>query len=422
VSFEGNSELRRIGQVALAYCPSLHSIFIPSFVDTIAGNAFVASGIREIIVADENPNFKARGSFLMNCDGTSLIRYFGLDSHVEIFRDITVLCQQSFAQCSELREVRFESNSKLRRIESFAFSHCSSLQSIVIPSFVDTIAGNAFLQSGIREIIVADDNPNFKDRGSFLLNYDRTSLIGYFGRDSHVEIFREITVLCQQSFADCSELREVGFESNSKLLRIESLAFFHCSSLQSIVIPSFVDTIDGSAFAESGIREIIVAPDNPHFKVCDQFLCSHDGTSLVRYFGRDSAVKIDSKMEVLLSNSFAYCTGLTEIDFESGSRFRRIRPSAFYSRRGLGHISLPSSTQVLDQDCFADCGNLREVRFGPGSQLTRIEADSFTDCHSLKLILLPKSLRSNGAVDLTGATGFDLVWYNDNGSVDKSET
>jgi hypothetical protein len=38
----------------------------------------------------------------------------------------------------------------------------------------------------------------------------------------------------------------------------------------------------------------------------------------------------------------------------------------------------------------------------------------------LKSILLPKSLRSNGAVDLTGATGFDLIWYDDNGSVDES--
>jgi hypothetical protein len=316
--------------------------------------------------------------------------------------------------------VSFGPNSELRRIGQSAFAHCHSLHSIFIPSFVGTIDGDAFLDSGIREIIVADDNPNFKSRGSFLLNCDGTSLIQYFGGDSHIEIFRTITVLCGRSFVRCSELREVRFESNSKLRRIESLAFWSCSSLQSIVIPSFVDTIDGSAFVDSGIREITVADDNPHFKVYDQFLCSHHGTSLVRYFGLDSAIKIDSQMEVLLSSSFACCAGLTEIEFESGSRLRRIRHWAFLECRGLRHISLPSSTQVLEYQCFTGCGNLREVRFGPGSQLTRIEANSFGDCPSLKSILLPNSLRSNGAVDLTGATGFDIVWYDDNGRVDES--
>jgi hypothetical protein len=316
--------------------------------------------------------------------------------------------------------VSFEPHCELRRIGQFALANCRSLHSIFIPSFVDTIAGDAFTQSGIREIIVADDNPNFKSRGSFLLNSDGTSLIRYFGCDSHVEIFREITVLCERSFLQCSELREVGFESNSKLLRIESFAFVQCSSLQSIVIPSFVDSIDGSAFMRSGIREMIVAPDNSHFKVCDQFLCNHNGTSLVRYFGLDSTVKIDSQIEIFSPESFACCTGQTVVEFESGARLRRIQPAAFYDCRGMGHISLPSSTQVLEHHCFAACGNLREVRFGPGSQLTRIEADSFRDCPSLKSILLPKSLRSNGAVDLTGATGFDIVWYDDNGRVDES--
>jgi hypothetical protein len=315
--------------------------------------------------------------------------------------------------------VSFERHSQLRRIESFAFLDCSSLQSFFIPSFVDTIDPEAFLTTGIREIVVAADNPNFKGRGPFLLNRDGRTLIRCFGRDSHVEVFRKITVFCEKSFSGLAELREVNFENHSQLRRIEAFAFSNCSSLRSIFIPPFVDTIDGCAFVYSGIREIIVDADNSHFKVYGSCLLGHNGTSLVRSFGLDSTVKIGSQVEVLLPNSMAYCTDLTEVEFESGARLRRIQPWTFAYSPRLRHVSLPSSTQVLEHDCFVACGNLREVRFGPGSQLRRIEADAFSSCPSLKSILLPMSLRSNGAVDLSGARGFDLVWYDDNGSVDE---
>jgi hypothetical protein len=419
VSFESHSQLRRIESFAFFDCSSLQWIFIPSLVDTIGVDAFIGSGIREIIVADDNPHFKVCDPFLLNYDGTSLILCFREDSHVEVFRESTVLSEKSFSGLVALRRVSFESHSQLRRIESLAFSDCSSLQSIFIPSFVDTIDEFAFRDSGIREIIVADDNPNFKGRGPFLLNHEGTSLIRYFGSDSSVELFREITILCHFAFSGGSRLREVSFESGSRLRRIDPFAFSDCALLQSFFIPSFVDTIDGSAFAYSGIRQIIVAADNPYFKICGPFLLNHNGTSLVRYFGLDSTVKIGSQVEVLLPNSMADCTDLTEVEFESGSRLGRIQHWAFARCRSLGHISLPSSTQVLEYHCFADCGNLREVRFGPGSRLRRIEADAFRDCHSLESILLPMSLRSNDVVDLSGATGFDLVWYDDKGSVDE---
>jgi hypothetical protein len=282
---------------------------------------------------------------------------------------------QCFSGCSELQTVHFQCHSELRQIEAGAFADCSSLQRIFVSSVVDTIDGSAFLHSGIRQIIVADDNPLFKVCGAFLLNREGTVLVRYFGRDSTVEISRAIAVLSVQSFFGCRGIRSLHFERNSELRRIEAGAFSDCSSLQSIFIPSFVDTIDGSAFWQSGIREIIVADDNPNFKLCDRFLLDHAGTALIRYFASDSSVKICSQVEVIAAHSFSFCTDLTEVEFEFGSRLCRIWPRAFQFCRDLGIISLPSSTQELEHHCFAQCDRLR--RNSPELKLTLSRAMTF---------------------------------------------
>jgi hypothetical protein len=53
------------------------------------------------------------------------------------------------------------------------------------------------------------------------------------------------------------------FEFNSELSDIEPEAFLNCKSLQSISIPDLCETIDGSAFAGSGISHFDIDPENP---------------------------------------------------------------------------------------------------------------------------------------------------------------
>jgi hypothetical protein len=47
-----------------------------------------------------------------------------------------------------------------------------------------------------------------------------------------------VEVLCTHCFMNCSALRDVQFEDNSKLPRIERGAFFQCSSLVCSLAPS----------------------------------------------------------------------------------------------------------------------------------------------------------------------------------------
>jgi hypothetical protein len=146
---------------------SLQSILIPRGVQFIDASAFRKVKLSSISIESGNERFVIRKGLLIDIVDHKLIRNFARSSSVIIPRDIEILGSDCFSWCRSLRSVSCESNSRLRRIESRAFSH-SSLQSIVIPCTVE--------------------------------------------------------ILCSKCFFECESLRSVSLKSNSRLMRIESRA------------------------------------------------------------------------------------------------------------------------------------------------------------------------------------------------------
>jgi hypothetical protein len=198
LSFLGTSGLRTIESFAFYRCPFLHAICIPASVDSIDGSAFAGCHLREIVIEDGNRHFGVFGRFLMNGEGTSLVRYFGEDESVTISREIEIVCVGSFSFCDQIRKIDFESPSKVRVIESRAFEHCLKLESISLPASTER--------------------------------------------------------LCESSFQNCDTLRVVRIEGGSKLHRIEMNAFEGCSKLQLLFVP---ECVNGNADVDlSGTGEI----------------------------------------------------------------------------------------------------------------------------------------------------------------------
>jgi hypothetical protein len=407
IEFPRDSKLRQIGSRAFLNCDSLQSICIPSSVDTIHASAFDSSDLHEILIAPGNRHFRVTGAFLLSFDGRFLIRYFGRDPIVRIDPQIEVLCRNAFGSLLHVSQIEFPNESKLRRVESFAFTTCISLHALCIPTGVDAIDGTAFFNCGIRTIRIADGNLHFGVSGDFLLSADGSSLIRYFGGAPEVTLKREVQVLCSGSCAG-SRLRTLRIETSSQLRQIDSRAF-HGSFVRSIFLPSLVESIDGFAFVHSDICEIRVAAGNRHFRVCGDFLLNYQGTILIRYFGRDSAVTIGNTVEELGVGSWALCRWIQSLGFESPSKLRSIGVGAFEKCRMLSSISVPSSTESLCRSCFRKCTNLLDVDFDEGSKLRRIEADAFQSCSSLLSLSLPISVQPLKP-DLTGARDAQIVW------------
>jgi hypothetical protein len=98
----------------------------------IDGSAFSGTEGLRLTMEEANCHFQLLGDFLLDMTCARVIRYFGFDPNLTLRRDIEVLGSGSFSQCDSLSPLAFESGSKLRRIEAFAFHQCSSLKSIFI--------------------------------------------------------------------------------------------------------------------------------------------------------------------------------------------------------------------------------------------------------------------------------------------------
>jgi hypothetical protein len=91
-------------------------------------------------------------------------------------------------------------------------------------------------------------NQHFTISGGWLLVFHRISIVGHSGFPTEVSIGNVIDELCDGCFIWQKSLSIVSFEPNSRLLRIGMKAFSE-SSLRFIDIPSSVEIIGESCFA-----------------------------------------------------------------------------------------------------------------------------------------------------------------------------
>jgi predicted metal-binding protein len=223
ISFESNSRLTRIESEAFSYS-SLQSIVIPSSLQFIDGSAFIHLNLSSISIESGNEYFVLENDFLINVIHHTLICNFSKSSDIEIGSEIEILGSSCFSECKSLSSISFESNSRLTRIERFAFSN-SSLQSIVIPSKIQFIDGSAFIDVNLSFISIESGNEYFAVENNLLIDIIHHTLIRNFSESSDIEIGSDIEILGSSCFSDCHSLSSISFESNSRLIRIESYAF-----------------------------------------------------------------------------------------------------------------------------------------------------------------------------------------------------
>jgi hypothetical protein len=232
--------------------------------------------------------------------------------------------------------VIFESGTRLREIDDEAFSHCEQLESFTVPSSVERIG--------------------------------------------------------DRCFDDCCNMTMMRFEQVSKLRRVGESAFRNCR-LASIRIPASVDEVDGSAFVGCPLLVIEVAAGNRNFRIEGGLLRTTDGTTIVRYFGREREVIVPKTVEIVGKSCFESWNHFERVVFENGSKLRRISPSAFSGCEFLTSISIPASVEMIGDSAFKKCDSLAECLVDENAVLGKIGKEAFADCRSLRSFCFPKTLR-----------------------------
>ena len=213
-----------------------------------------------------------------------------------------------------------------------AFSNCTNLTSVSIPSGVTSIGESAF--SGCTGI-------------------------------SSVSIPSGVTSIGQSAFAGCTSLTSATLPSG--LTSISQSAFTGCSSLASVSIPNTITSIGKEAFKGTGLTTVeipynVEAVGESSFEGCSGLV----------------SVELPTNLAIIAKNTFLDCTNMTTVNIPVATT--EIKDGAFKNCQKLVAVSLPSGLVELGMGAFEASG-LKSISLPPG--VTAIAANTFKSCQSL---------------------------------------
>ena len=154
---------------------------------------------------------------------------------------------------------------------------------------------------------------------------------------------------------------------------IGAYAFYGCSSLTSLTLPSNVTKIGESAF---------------------------EGCSGL------TSLTLPSSVTSIGSSAFHGCSGLTSLTLPSS--VTSIGWSAFSGCSGLTSLTLPSSVTEIGAYAFYGCSSLASLTLP--SSVTEIGESAFEGCSSLTSLTLPSSVTSIGSSAFYGCSGLTSIY------------
>ncbi len=310
---------------------------------------------------------------------------------VKIPTRLTTVGRIAFSGCTKLATVTFEEDCALQTISEGMFHKCTALSSITIPKKISAIDNGAFVASGLQTVTFAADGAKVQLYAeasgystSTIPGSSTSAKYGVFGNCTKLETVEfnnrlsgtaipaytfyscgvlsaldKVTIndVGQYAFRDCKKLGD-GVIDFSKLTTdtINTYAFYGCTSLATVTLPSSLIEIGGSAF-----------------KGC---------TNL-------ASLALPETLETIGSSAFEGCTSLETITLSSA--LKKIGSSAFKNCTAITSLTLPESLETIDSSAFEGCANLASINL---EKVKYINQKAFKGCESLTF------------ADLTGFVGY----------------
>lgn len=178
-----------------------------------------------------------------------------------------------------------------------------------------------------------------------------------------------------------------------KVIGIDEDAFVGTEHLESVELPSSLETIGKGAFKNSSIKKIIIPVGN----------LSEIGESVFEETKLKS-IQLPTTIKRIGDRAFAYCFDL--VDVVLGEGLTDLGKESFKCCYNLKNVSLPNSLRLIGDDCFCFCYCINKLIMGPN--IKRIGNYAFYVCMSLRHVDLPEGLKEIGKGAFAKSGLFDI--------------
>ena len=238
-------------------------------------------------------------------------------------------------------------------------------------------------------------------------NYNVTSIGWHAFYDctglTSIEIPSSVTSIGKYAFQGCTGLTSIKIPSS--VTSIGWYAFAGCTGLTSIEIPSSVNEIDGGAFSGcSGLTSISVDRTNSVYdsrNYCNAIIETATNKLIVGCKNTTILKNVTS----IEDRAFWGCTGLASIEIPNS--VTKIGEYAFRGCTGLTSIEIPNGVTSIWGYAFEGCTGLTSINI-PNS-VTSIGNNAFEGCTSLTSIEIPNSVTTIGPHAFGGCTGLTSI-------------
>ena len=268
-------------------------------------------------------------------------------------------------------------NYTVTTIDINAFSDCTALTSVTIPSSIKTIGQVAFMNcTSLTAVYITDlkawceisfvDNPVSYAHHLYINGVEIKDLI----------IPNGVTFISNKAFEGCSNLTSVTIPDG--VLSIGTSAFYECSGLVSVSMSNSVTTMGDGAFYDCSSLNSITLSNN----------LTTIGNNAFSGCNNLSTISIPNSIQSIGYSAFSNCSGLTSVIL--GNNLTSIGTHAFSNCIGLSSIMIPNSVTFIGDYAFCYCTGLTSFTFPNG--ITTIGSGVLSDCTNLTSVTIPSNV------------------------------
>jgi len=351
------------GESAFANCANLTDVTLKQGLTTLGNYMFSDSGVEKLVIPSSVNNLS--GSTCQDMEESL--------KHLEIYVD--TIPERTFDYFTALETVILgEGVTKIANSTNYhnngAFSSCTNLTSVSLPSTLIHLGDYAFYGCSALTSISIPDSVEYLGRAAF----DSCSAM------TSATIGNGVTTCGSDVFANCANLTDVTLKQGLTTL---GSSMFSDSGVEKLIIPSSVTDISGklSGMGKS-LKHLEVYVDTIPYGSFSNF------TALETVILGEGVTRIADGAST--SGAFYKCTNLTTVSLPNTLTY--IGQDAFKECDALTSITIPGSVATLIKHSFDGCDTLQSVILKPG--VSSIGYCTFANCLALEYVYLPSTITS----------------------------